>query len=162
MCYIPEEPQLSYISVPSPSASPTPYDIIGRDFAFTSPVLYDTWSTSRGKTTGLCYYKRGRFWYKTCCPLRGETSWYCVSKVQLLMHHTRANAIWNLVDYGIGLEIIQFPFLCPLTSTKPSITLLPLRWCKRMRLYGQRKKVSYSSYKISESLSQIVYKTSPK
>ena len=49
MCYIPEVPQHSYISVPSPSASPTPYGIPERDFAFTSPVFYGTRSTSRRK-----------------------------------------------------------------------------------------------------------------
>lgn len=143
MCYIPEEPQHSYIAVLSTSASATPYDIIARDFAFTSPVLYDTRSTSRRKTIRRAYVITKReVLIQDLLSSTGER------QAQLLMQHTRANAIWNLVDYGIGLEIIQFPFLCPLTFTKPSITLLPLRWCKRMRLYGRKKKVAYSSYTI--------------
>lgn len=45
VCYICEEPQHSYISGQSPSASPTPYGIRERDFAFMSTVIYDTRST---------------------------------------------------------------------------------------------------------------------
>lgn len=98
MCYIPEVPRHSYISVPSPSASPTPYGIPERDFAFTSTVFYDTRSTSRKKKT-IHYYKR-RGWlqggvsdtrFSVSC--RGKKFWYCISKVELLMSYTRFNTM---------------------------------------------------------------------